>query len=52
MLAPVTATPASTPTDGADQLSDTERAVHGDLTLPALRAFLDTWSRDRWTGGC
>ena len=28
-------------------ISDTERAVYGDVTLPELSAFLDAWARDR-----
>ena len=29
------------------ELSDTERAVHGAVTLPELHKFLDAWARDR-----
>jgi hypothetical protein len=29
------------------ELSDTERAVHGAVTLPQLHNFLDAWARDR-----
>ncbi|HEY0240220.1 MAG TPA: hypothetical protein VGC37_16415 [Friedmanniella sp.] len=28
-------------------ISDTERAVHGAMTLPGLRAFLDAWTQDQ-----
>jgi Ser/Thr protein kinase RdoA (MazF antagonist) len=28
-------------------VSETERAVHGAVTLPELRSFLDAWARDR-----
>ena len=30
-----------------EKVSDTERAVHGAVTLPELHAFLDAWARDR-----
>jgi hypothetical protein len=32
-------------------ISDTERAVHGEVTLPELRAFLDSWARGRLGSG-
>lgn len=51
MLASLTATSPSPAAVGAAQLSGTERAVHGDLTLPALRTFLDTWAQDRLGSG-
>ena len=38
-------------TEPSDALSDTERAVHGALTLPALHAFLDAWAQRRLEGG-
>jgi hypothetical protein len=34
-------------TESSEQISDTERAVHGALTLPELHKFLDAWARDR-----
>jgi hypothetical protein len=30
-----------------EEISDTERAVHGAVTLLELRRFLDSWARDR-----
>jgi Ser/Thr protein kinase RdoA (MazF antagonist) len=33
--------------ESSEELSDTERAVHGQQTLPELRSFLDAWARDR-----
>ena len=34
-------------TESSEQISDTERAVHGALTLPELHGFLDAWARVR-----
>lgn len=34
-------------TESLEQISDTERAVHGAVTLAELRAFLGSWARDR-----
>jgi len=34
-------------TEPSEWVSDTERAVHGAVTLPELHAFLDAWARDR-----
>lgn len=36
---------------GTEETSDTERAVHGAVSLPELRTFLDAWSRDRLGSG-
>lgn len=35
--------------DGAElaEITGTERAVHGSVTVPELRAFLDAWVRHR-----
>lgn len=33
--------------ESSEEISDTERAVHGALTLLELHGFLDGWSRDR-----
>lgn len=33
-----------------EAISDTERAVHGAVTVPELHAFLDSWARDRLGG--
>ncbi|GAA5001468.1 phosphotransferase [Actinopolymorpha pittospori] len=30
-----------------EEISDTERAVHGAVTLPELHRFLDAWAQDR-----
>ena len=30
-----------------EEIRDTERAVHGAVTLPELHTFLDAWARDR-----
>lgn len=30
-----------------EEISDTERAVHGAVTLPELHTFLDAWAQDR-----
>jgi Ser/Thr protein kinase RdoA (MazF antagonist) len=34
-------------TEPSDDVSDTERAVHGAVTARELRRFLDSWARDR-----
>lgn len=34
-------------TEASERISDTERAVHGAVTVPALRAFLDEWAQGR-----
>jgi Ser/Thr protein kinase RdoA (MazF antagonist) len=34
-------------TERSDEVSDTERAVHGAVTVRELRGFLDSWARDR-----
>jgi hypothetical protein len=31
----------------SEEIRDTERAVHGAVTLPELHTFLDAWTRDR-----
>jgi aminoglycoside phosphotransferase (APT) family kinase protein len=38
---------ARTEVGSSEQISDTERAVHGAVTLSELRAFLDGWVRSR-----
>ena len=38
---------AETGAEPSEELSDTERAVHGDVTFSELRTFLDAWARDR-----
>jgi hypothetical protein len=38
---------AASATELLEELSDTERAVYGAVTLLELRTFLDAWARDR-----
>ena len=38
---------ASVEIDPSEQISGTERAVHGEVTLAELRTFLDGWVRSR-----
>lgn len=50
----MTAEAVDGPTDSEEtppaEITTTERAVHGDVTLPELTAFLQTWARDRLGG--
>ena len=41
------AAPPASATEPLEELSDTERAVYGAVTLLELRTFLDAWARDR-----
>jgi hypothetical protein len=41
------AVPPASATELLEELSDTERAVYGAVTLRELRRFLDAWARDR-----
>jgi hypothetical protein len=48
MLARIeSAAPPASPTEPLEELSDTERAVFGAVTLLELGTFLDAWARDR-----
>ena len=48
MLAPMeSAAPSASATERLEEVSDTERAVYGDVTLLEMRTFLDAWARDR-----
>jgi hypothetical protein len=48
MLASMTsANPSASAPQTSAELSATERAVHGDVTLAELRTFLDAWTCDR-----
>jgi len=38
-------------TNTSEEISDTERAVHGAVTLPELHRFVDAWLRDRLGSG-
>ena len=41
------AAPPASATERLEEVSDTERAVYGDVTLLEMRTFLDAWARDR-----
>ena len=41
------AAPSASATERLEEVSDTERAVYGAVTLVELRTFLDAWARDR-----
>jgi hypothetical protein len=39
--------PPASRTEPPEEISDTERAIYGSVTLPELRAFLATWAKNR-----
>jgi len=41
------AAPSASATERLEEVSDTERAVYGDVSLLEMRTFLDAWARDR-----